>query len=62
MYLLDEGERYAHKLMHAEVTTTATRYFDTIHDFMMLNPITDTPSALGAINQASHTLKEVLTK
>ncbi len=48
--------------MHAEVTTTATRYFDTIHDFMMLNPITDTPSALGAINQASHTLKEVLTK
>ena len=28
----------------------------------MLNPITGTPAARGAIDKASHTLKEVLSK
>ena len=60
--LRDEGEAYAHKLMQAGVSTTAVRYLGTIHDFMMLNPITDTPAVRGAIDQASHTLKEVLSK
>ena len=60
--LRDEGEAYAHKLMQAGVNTTAIRYLGTIHDFMMLNPITDTPPARGAIDQASHTLKKVLSK
>ncbi len=60
--LRDEGEAYAHKLMQAGVPTTATRYLGTIHDFMMLNPITDTPAARGAIDQASHTLKEIFSK
>jgi acetyl esterase len=60
--LRDEGEAYAHKLMQAGVSTTATRYLGTIHDFVMLNPITDTPAARGAIDQASHTLKEILSK
>ena len=60
--LRDEGEAYAHKLMQAGVPTTATRYLGTIHDFVMLNTITDTPAPRGAIDQASHTLKEVLSK
>jgi acetyl esterase len=60
--LPDEGEPYAHKLMQTGVPTTATRYLGTIHDFMMLNPITDTPAARGAIDQAVHTLKEVFSK
>jgi acetyl esterase len=60
--LRDEGEAYAHKLMQAGVPTTATRYLGTIHDFVMLNPITDTPATRGAIEQAAHTLKEVLSK
>jgi len=60
--LRDEGETYAHKLMQAGVPTTATRYLGTIHDFVMLNPITDTPAARGAIDQASHKLKEVLSE
>lgn len=59
--LRDEGEAYAHKLMQAGVPTTATRYLGTIHDFVMLNPITDTPAARGAIIQASNTLKKVLS-
>ena len=60
--LRDEGEAYAHKLMQAGVPTTATRYLGTIHDFVMLNPITDTPAPRGAIDQASNTLKEVFSK
>ena len=60
--LRDEGEAYAHKLMQAGVPTTATRYLGTIHDFMMLNPITDTPAARGAIDQVSQTLKKVLSE
>jgi acetyl esterase/lipase len=59
--LRDEGEAYAHKLMQAEVKVTATRYLGTIHDFVMLNPITDTPAPRGAIKQASNTLKKVLS-
>ena len=35
--------------MHAGVPTTLTRYLGTILDFMMLNPITETPAARGAI-------------
>jgi acetyl esterase len=56
--LRDEGEAYAHKLMQANVTITATRYLGTIHDFMMLNVIADTPAVRGAIDQASEMLKK----
>src|ERR687889_581315 len=59
--LRDEGEAYAHKLMQAGVTVTATRYLGTIHDFAMLNPITDTPAPRGAIEQASRMLKKVFS-
>ena len=58
--LRDEGEAYAHKLMQAGVPVTATRYLGTIHDFMMLNPISDTPPVRGAIDQASEMLKKEL--
>jgi acetyl esterase len=58
--LRDEGEAYAHKLMQANVTVTATRYLGTIHDFMMLNAIADTPAVRGAIDQASEMLKKAL--
>jgi acetyl esterase len=51
--LRDEGEAYAHKLIEAGVPVTAVRYHGTIHDFVMLNPITDTPPVRGAILQAS---------
>ena len=60
--LRDEVEAYAHKLMQAGVPTTATLYLGPIHDFVMLNAIADTPAARGAIDQASDTLKEVLSK
>jgi acetyl esterase len=59
--LRDEGEAYAHKLMQAGVPVTGVRYHGTIHDFVMLNPITDTPPVRGAIDQASHMLQKILS-
>jgi acetyl esterase len=58
--LRDEGEAYAHKLMEAGVVVTAVRYHGTIHDFVMLNPITKTPAPRAAIEQASQMLKKAL--
>lgn len=58
--LRDEGETYARKLAEAGVPVVAVRYNGTIHDFMMLNPITETPAARGAIGQAIGYLRKVL--
>jgi len=43
--------------MQAEIPTKATGYLGTIHDLVMLYPITDTPASRGAIDQPSQTLK-----
>ena len=56
--LRDEGEAYAHKLQEAGVRVTAVRYLGTIHDFMLLNPITQTPAVRGAIVLAIGALKQ----
>lgn len=58
--LRDEGEAYAKKLNAAGVKVTATRYVGTIHDFVMLNPITNTPAPRAAIKQATDAIKEKL--
>lgn len=55
--LRDEGEAYAAKLSEAGVRVTSVRYNGTIHDFVMLNPLADTPAARGAIQQAVHVLR-----
>lgn len=60
--LRDEGEAYAHKLIEAGVQVTAVRYLGTIHDFVMLNPITDTPAPRAAIAQANDTLRRIFAK
>ena len=59
--LCDEGEAYARKLLEADVRVTAVRYHGTIHDFVMLNSITDDPAPRGAIEQASNMLKKALS-
>lgn len=59
--LCDEGEAYARKLLGAGVRVTAVRYHGTIHDFVMLNAITDDPAPRGAIEQACHMLKKVMS-
>ncbi len=57
--LRDEGQAYAHKLIEAGVRVAAVRYLGTIHDFVMLNPITETPATRAAIKQANEMLRNV---
>ncbi len=58
--LRDEGEAYAHKLMQAGVEVTAVRFIGTCHDFAMLNALSETPAARGAISMAIAHLKKEL--
>jgi acetyl esterase len=58
--LRDEGEAYADKMMQAGVSVTAVRYLGAIHDFVMLNPISDTTEARSAIRLANATLRDAL--
>ncbi len=58
--LRDEGEAYAHKLMEAGVPVASVRYLGTIHDFMMLNALSNTPAAEEAISQAASIINKVL--
>ncbi|MGB8310620.1 MAG: alpha/beta hydrolase [Halobacteriota archaeon] len=60
--LRDEGEAYAHKLNEAGVRVTAVRFLGTIHDFVLLNKITDTPAPRSAIVLANDNLKKALAK
>jgi acetyl esterase len=57
--LRDEGEAYAQKLSMAGVEVTATSYLGTIHDFMVLNPLANTPAPRAAIAQACELLRRV---
>jgi acetyl esterase len=58
--LRDEGEAYARKLSNAGVRVTSVRYNGTIHDFVMLNALADTPATRGALAQAIGVLKTAL--
>lgn len=58
--LRDEGEAYAQKLAMAGVEVTAVSYLGTIHDFVVLNPIANTPAPRAAIAQACDFLRRVL--
>ncbi|MDZ4835066.1 MAG: alpha/beta hydrolase [Candidatus Melainabacteria bacterium] len=58
--LRDEGEAYAHKLIEAGVEVRAARCLGTIHDFVMLHALAETPAARFAVETASAALKERL--
>jgi acetyl esterase/lipase len=58
--LRDEGESYAGALRAARVPVTTVRYDGIIHDFMMLNALSGTKAARGAIGQASAILRAAL--
>jgi acetyl esterase len=55
--LRDEGEAYAAKLRSAGVPVTTVRYDGTIHDFMLLNGLSETHAARAAIGQATAFLR-----
>ena len=60
--LRDEGEAYARKLDSAGVDVLNVRVNGTIHDFVMLNALSDTFAAKGALDIACKMLKDVLHK
>jgi acetyl esterase len=55
--LRDEGEAYAAKLRAAGVPVTTVRYDGTIHDFMLLNALSQTRATRAAIGQATAFLR-----
>ena len=58
--LRDEGEAYARKLDEAGVPVTSVRYNGMIHDYGLLNVVSQVPAVRSAILQASQELKEHL--
>jgi len=55
--LRDEGEAYAAKLRSAGVPITTVRFDGTIHDFMLLNSLSETRATRAAISQATAFLR-----
>jgi acetyl esterase len=55
--LRDEGEAYAAKLREAGVPVTTVRFDGTIHDFMLLNSLSETRATRAAIDQATTFLR-----
>ena len=55
--LRDEGESYAAKLREAGVAVTTVRYPGVVHDFMLLNSMTDSYATRAAIAQATSYLR-----
>jgi acetyl esterase len=58
--LREEGEAYARKLSAAGTRVAATRYIGTIHDFLMLNALADSPATRCAIEQITTRLRTSL--
>jgi acetyl esterase/lipase len=60
--LRDEGEAYEHKLNAAGVCVTGLRHHGTIHDFLMLNDLADTPASRNAIETIISHLRMLFVK
>jgi acetyl esterase len=58
--LRDEGEAYAARLRAVGVEVTTVRYDGITHDFMMLNPLSNTRATRAAIAQAISFLRDAL--
>ena len=58
--LRDEGESYAAKLRAAGVPVTTVRYDGVVHDFMLLNAMSEAKATRAAIGQATAFLRDAL--
>lgn len=59
--LRDEGEAYGRKLLEAGVEVAMVRFSGTHHDFLLLNPLKDTPATRSAIGLANAALQKVFS-
>jgi acetyl esterase len=53
-------DRHRERLRAAGVAVTTVRYDGITHDFMMLNPLSDTHATRAAVAQASWVLRDAL--
>lgn len=60
--LRDEGEAYAARLRAAGNAVATVRYDGITHDFMMLNPLSNTRATRAAVAQAISVLRDALVK
>jgi acetyl esterase len=58
--LRDEGAAYASRLRAAGVAITTVRYDGITHDFMTLNPLSQTRATRAAVAQAIAALRQAL--
>ena len=58
--LRDEGEAYARKLDETGVDVTAVRYEGLIHDYGLLNALSEVPAVRDALHQAAEMLRKHL--
>lgn len=58
--LRDEGEEYARKMDAAGVDVTAVRYESMIHDWGLLNPISQVPAVRASLRQVAAEIKHHL--
>jgi acetyl esterase len=56
--LRDEGETFAHNLMNANVNVTSFRCLGTIHDFLILDALKNTPAVKSTISLIVEHLKK----
>jgi len=59
--LRDEGEAFASRLRQVGVPVTAVRFQGTIHDFVLLNALSQTQAARAAMILATGVLRQALT-
>jgi acetyl esterase/lipase len=57
--LRDEGEQFANKLMQIGINVSAVRFLATMHDFVMLKPLMNSPASKNAILLAAMNLKRI---
>jgi acetyl esterase len=58
--LCNDAELYAQKLMKIGIQVIAMKVLGTIHDFLMLDPLKDSPPVIGAMTLIIGKVKEVL--
>ncbi len=57
----DEGKQYARRLRDADVEVTAVRVLGTVHDFVSLNALRDSPPTRAAVRQGCDFLRAKLS-